>query len=135
MATAVELRKELMTLRVSRPEFAKRCGMKMAEFDGMMSSGLEVPRVVTEKLRELRESKSAEEAPEKTEAELGRHGINPYVREIWLPGRIQGSLQVGPEFEGPVGLSVRVRQVEGEAAWVYELDGRYNRKGRLLDAE
>ncbi len=132
MATVTDLRKELLSLRESRPAFAKRCGMTLTRFDAMLASGGDLSEQVESKLRELRESRSAEEAPAKTEAELGRHGINPYVREIWLPGRVQGSLQVGPEFEGSVGLKVQVKQVDGEAPWVYEFDGSYDRKGRRL---
>jgi len=134
MATAMELRKDLLSLRVDRATFAKRCGMKLSAFDRMMNRGDELPELVMGKWRALRAERSSSEAPSEAEVELGRRGINPYVREIWLPGRIQGSLKVSPDFDGPLGLKVRVKQVEGEAPWVYELDGNYNRKGRLLES-
>ena len=133
MATAGELRRDLLSLRVSREAFGQRCGMKVRKFDRMMSLGGELPALVESKWRELRESKAKQEAPAETEAELGRRGINPYIREIWLPGRIQGSLQVMPDFDGSVGAKVKVKRVEGEASWVYGLDGNYSRKGVLLE--
>tara|TARA_R110002012_G_scaffold50551_1_gene130697 strand:+ start:2893 stop:3219 length:327 start_codon:yes stop_codon:yes gene_type:complete len=107
--------------------------MKVRKFDRMMSLGGELPALVESKWRALREEKAKQEAPAQTEAELGRRGINPYIREIWLPGRIQGSLQVMPDFDGSVGAKVKVKRVEGEASWVYGLDGNYSRKGVLLE--
>lgn len=133
MATAVELRRDLLSLRVSREAFAKRCGLKVSAFDKLMRLGDELPSEIQAAWDSLRASKGSEEAPSVSEAELGRRGPNPYVREIWLPGRIQGSLQVSPDFDGAVGIKVRVKQVDGEAPWVYGLDGNYTRKGHLLE--
>ena len=107
--------------------------MKLSEFNALLSSTAELPERVESRLRAARASSLEKRGPCREEAELGRRLVNPYVREIILSDDARASLQVTPEFDLPMGAKVWVKRVDGEASWVYGLDGEYNRRGQLLE--
>ena len=150
MGTIVSLRKDLLGWRVSRSEFAKRCGLTSREFDAALERGGETDPLMDVAWRKLIEERSGMEssgsrimesmkesspdAPEEGGVERRcqacRPVRNPNLLLVRFDDGSEGRLRKNREFVPREGISLEVEPSEEEGYW--KLVGRYRDNGVRL---
>lgn len=143
MGTIVSLRKELIKLRISRIDFAHRCGMGTSDFDKALSAGGETTVAMDEALLSLRGETYVESSSDRfrkpvvgetPDPDSGRRLCvvsrlvrNPTLLLVQFSDGAEGRIRKRKDFAPRLGQELEVEVGEEPGYWT--LVGRYRPNG------